>query len=492
MKIKQTAVTLVLLALGGSLVTAVPLSSAFTYQGQLYDGTNAANGIYDFTLQTLRRRSRPTRPLTGRLPTPPSSVVNGLFTATPGVRRSPRSTGKPSGWRSAVRTNGSAADFVVFEPRQPLTASPYALYAANSGTLGGQLPSLLCARVRLDGLCRQERRHDDGHVEPAGQWTWWPAANQLVLSGGKVGIGTTSPSSTLDVRSAGGDNYGGLQVLASDTAFLRLNPSLEAGAYNPITRLGDAGLIYGKSGAGNGLVIAPNTVSASGIRLDPDGKVGIGMPNPNATLDVVGNVRATTYYNFNGNPPIPTSNVSTIFEQSNTGPTVSGLNIDLRTGNPPWSDMASRMLIDSLGRVGIGTTTPGDKLVVNGRLGVFGTGLDGSLYQRFVLYAENSGLSFDAPKDSGGNKLPYHFKWRGDEPVAMTILGNGNVGIGTTTPTVKLDVAGTVKATDVPRRRFPVNRHCSERRLAAGREQRHEPRHAFSGHARTSNRWKSR
>ena len=48
MKIKQTAVTLMLLALGSSLVMAVPLSSAFTYQGQLFDGTNAANGIYDF------------------------------------------------------------------------------------------------------------------------------------------------------------------------------------------------------------------------------------------------------------------------------------------------------------------------------------------------------------------------------------------------------------------------------------------------------------
>ncbi len=312
MKIKQTAVTLVLLALGGSFVTAVPLSSAFTYQGQLYDGTNAANGIYDFRFK-LYDGAAADPAIDGPITNAAVSVANGLFTATPEFGFT-AFNGQALWLEVAVRTNGSAADFVVFEPRQPLTASPYALYAANSGTLGGQLPSYYAPASGSTAYVAKSGDTMTGTLNlPANGLV--AGSSQLALSGGKVGIGTTSPSSTLDVRSAGGDNYGGLQVLASDTAFLRLNPSLEAGAYNPITRLGDAGLIYGKSGAGNGLVIAPNTVSASGIRLDPDGKVGIGMPNPNATLDVVGNVRATTYYNFNGNPPIPTSNVSTIFEQ---------------------------------------------------------------------------------------------------------------------------------------------------------------------------------
>jgi hypothetical protein len=47
---------------------------------------------------------------------------------------------------------------------------------------------------------------------------------------------------------------------------------------------------------------------------------------------------------------------------------------------------------------------------------------------------------FDGPKDSGNNKLPYHFNWRGGGPDAMTILGNGRVGIGTVTPAAGLQV----------------------------------------------------
>src|SRR5262245_58161739 len=102
--------------------------TAFTYQGRLDDGGSPANGHYDLTFAlydaaTLgaQQGSTFTNIATG--------VSNGLFTVTldfgnqfPG----------PDRWLEiGVRTNGSGA-FSTLSPRQQLTATPYAVQAANA------------------------------------------------------------------------------------------------------------------------------------------------------------------------------------------------------------------------------------------------------------------------------------------------------------------------------------------------------------------------
>ncbi len=77
----------------------------------------------------------------------------------------------------------------------------------------------------------------------------------------------------------------------------------------------------------------------------------------------------------------------------------------------------------------------------------WGPDLDGanSNFQRAVFYAGlQSGLLFEAPLDASGNKLPIQFQWRGGTH-AMTITGDGNMGIGTATPAQKLHVNGNGK-----------------------------------------------
>ncbi len=89
--------------------------------------------------------------------------------------------------------------------------------------------------------------------------------------------------------------------------------------------------------------------------------MGVGTNNPGAALDIAGNVRASSYYNFNGNPPVPTTVDAAIFNQANLGPTISGLGFEVRTGPTP----ASSLRIDSAGKsrfaadVGIGYLTAG-------------------------------------------------------------------------------------------------------------------------------------
>jgi hypothetical protein len=145
-----------------------------------------------------------------------------------------------------------------------------------------------------------------------------------------------------------------------------------------------------------------------------------------------------------------------------------GCNTILRFQNNSNSD---HMTILSSGNVGIGSTTPGYKLDVNGIFRVSHSNTNGGqLIVQSTTGGSNTLASLDlytygTPNPIGypgarvgsvddgnfGGHLVLHTKPTGNTSnVAVErvrILTNGNVGIGTTTPQYALDVAGTVNAT---------------------------------------------
>src|SRR5215471_10761268 len=122
-------VSLVIICL--SLSTAQAQQTAFTYQGRLNDGGSPANGNYDLQFALFDNPTSGAQ--VGATQTVSNvSVSGGIFTASldfganafPGANRFLEISARPSG----------AQSFTLLTPRQPITATPYALRSLNATT----------------------------------------------------------------------------------------------------------------------------------------------------------------------------------------------------------------------------------------------------------------------------------------------------------------------------------------------------------------------
>ena len=123
----------VILALMASLVSdvvAAPVGTAFTYQGRLRSAGQPANGNYDlkFTLyDAVSGSGQVGSPVTNA----PVIVTNGNFTVS--LDFGAVFSGDARWLEIGVRTNGSSSPYSTPSTRQPLTPTPYALYAPAPG-----------------------------------------------------------------------------------------------------------------------------------------------------------------------------------------------------------------------------------------------------------------------------------------------------------------------------------------------------------------------
>ena len=231
-------------------------------------------------------------------------------------------------------------------------------------------------------------------------------------SSGNVGIGTTSPGAKLEVNGQTVINSTGLTE-----GFQWFNDT------NEIFSLEDT------SGAGELLLLSSNSVkvklNANGNSYLNGGNVGIGTDSPGAKLDVNGDVliKSGEYISW-----------GTVGATSIEGSTTSN-KLQFRTNS------SDRMIIDSSGNVGIGTTSP------VGRLEVVTT--DANRYIRFK--APNGEERFQFYTGGTGNaSILGMYTLDGTTKTVQIAAGGtsyfngGNVGIGTTAPTTKLNVSGSI------------------------------------------------
>jgi len=263
-----------------------------------------------------------------------------------------------------------------------------------------------------------------------------------ITGGGNVGIGTSSPGYKLSVN-------GDIHIPQNEYIYFdnsahyirRGASSVELQGYNGldlrtagssrvfITQAGNVGI--GTTSPATKLHISGGTDTAV-IRLE----------NTSTSLSAGDTLGAIQFYNNDTTDNSPNV-ASSIYAVAGPSGGSGQLRFKTKESGVEGGSATDTMTLTNGGNVGIGTTSPADKLTVNGNLSVF----TNKIYNGAA--SNSAGLDFVGSK---ANIHGYHgiiFNSSnagiGSQTERMRITSTGNVGIGTTSPIAKLDVNGATR-----------------------------------------------
>ena len=255
-----------------------------------------------------------------------------------------------------------------------------------------------------------------------------------LLPSGNLGIGTTTPGNKLSIVGAATIGDDTIPILGANGGKFSILNGGGSGYY---------GLLGGVIGTGQAFLQVQRvdgTATPYNLLLQPNGgNIGVGTLSPGGTLDVAGAL--SNNKSFIRVTNTDTANYITIGAGIPTI-TNAGMNFTL--------DGISKMVISSAGNLGIGETSPLTTLDIRTSLNTTITPLSSVPNASTTVLIGNTGTNGVLAIGHNNTGKPWlqgrsRLAGAAAEDILINPLG-GNVGIGTTTPTAKLDILDTVLA----------------------------------------------
>ena len=335
---RTTLAFLIILLIMSHAIAVNGQTTAFTYQGRLTDGGNAANGNFLMQFKLFDAVSAGTQ-IGSTLNDVPVTVTDGTFSARLDFGSAPLS-GTNRWLEIAVRRN-SGESYGTLSPREQIASSPYAVrtlsaaMAEDSQKLGGVNAAdyLTTTNAGNSFVRNQSTQQPSSAFNISGSG----------VVGGNLGVGTNGAGAKFSVSAP-------TAIAGNNTAYFEA-PAIGPNASN--VHFGTTGDWFIRSANSNGKVILQDT----------GGNVGIGTQNPTSKLSVSSIAYGISHIDGS-------VNLSTFIN-------ASGGWFGTRSNHPLHfftNDGSQQMTLNQAGQLGVGTTAPlgGYRIDSNGPIRSFG------------------------------------------------------------------------------------------------------------------------
>lgn len=427
----------------------------------------------------------------------PTTNVNGLATIKIGDGTSPTGSFTTIDWTSTVyfiktETDATGGTNYTLETVAEITSTPFALYSNVAGfaetadytTLTNVPTTISEAQIDKLGLITVTSAIDldqlstdvDANTAKASfpgfgttsglalegdNFIWTKSNDNAFYNQGSVGIGipdnTVFGAAKLHVGS--GIKFSGVPATLTEPGLLFYDETHGDGKFSFVNNLGNTVVLGG--GEWSTVSVEQTTTTSTSTDVIIEGSLGLGLDTANGEIfgfDTLilkeNNLRILFDDSDDPTGTMPANDWQIeINDSSNGGDSHFAIN-DITNTTRPFSITAgapdNTFFIASNGNVGIGTNTPGSTLEVIGNIKAQsfigdGSGLTGiTAGTGGISNIDDTIIAADTNTDTTGE-----IAFQTQNTTKMVITNAGDVGIGTSTPTAKLEVVGSAKFQNV-------------------------------------------
>ncbi len=419
--------------------TAMAQTTTFSYQGFLKDGAAPVSGNYNISISLWDAETGGVFLSSNTFPTVP--VVNGVFTVDLDFGETAFSAGAARFIEIAVKPSGSGGGYTPLTPRARIKSSPYSIQSLNSAKLGGIAANQYVttagggANFIQNGTSQQT---GDFNISGNGTANILSAATQFNVEGQRI---LSAPSTNMFV----GKNAGQQNVLGESNAFFGLNAGFSNvntsdnsfyGFAAGYSNLGTKNSFFGSNAGGGNVNGSENSFFGASAGYNNLASYNSFFGKDAGTLNSDGS--QNSFFGYRAGFKNTTSGSNSFFGFA------SGFNNNVGVGNTFFGDSAgfdttsggSNVFVGvsagSINAIGSGNTVIGN----NGNLGASNLTNATAIGFRSTAAASNSlvlgaiaGVNLCGP---------------------ATLCDTVKVGIGTTTPGFRLDVADRIRIKQNP------------------------------------------